>query len=108
MLKEKILQTINNNQAYRDIKQTSSDDVEIVNDVNICSLDLTEEVTEQPSLFKDVILQIIKTNRYFQHVIGHESSEPTDNDNLMELAKFASIDNKVIMSADGKLIAPQH
>lgn len=104
MLKEKILKTINNNQSYQQVVNPSSADT------NTEYLYASYSNSEENLIFKDMILNAIISNKYFQRLTNFESDELNDNiyDDLISLTKFATQDNKVVMSADGKLIAPNY
>lgn len=107
MLKEKILKTINNNQSYQQMVNPSSADSSIEEN-NSIYLYTSYSNSEENLTFKDMILNAIISNKYFQRLINFESENDNIYDDLISLTKFATQDNKVVMSADGKLIAPNY
>ena len=109
MLKEKILETINKNQAYRDIVQPTSEAEEFSSAglYSVYSEGNVPEEDDEPLTFKDTILAKINANRYFRLLVDYNLDGEIGEveSDFKELAKFASIDDKVIMSADNKIIA---
>lgn len=110
MLKDRILQTINDNETYQKVKQTF-DDVPEYN-VAMC-LDLNDNIEILSTTvgeflsFKDRVLEVIRNNVYFQYLIAYEIFG-TNDDSLSDIIKFASADNKIIMSADNRIIVPSN
>jgi hypothetical protein len=104
MLKEKILKTINNNQSYQQVVNPSSADT------NTEYLYASYSNSEENLTFKDRVLNVIFSNKYFCYLVTFESDKTSDDiyEDLISLTKFATKDNRVIMSADGKLIAPNY
>lgn len=108
MLKDKILQTINNNEVYQKARQTFNNTEEF--EITTCSaleiedtIEILDMAVDEFLSFKDRVLEVIKNNVYFQCLIEYQTIGTSD---IIETATFVSIDNKVILSADGKIIVP--
>ena len=107
MLKEKIYETIVSNQYYQNAYPTDEPSSYSMRTTELEENpdDENEDIVEDND-FKSAILRVIKANQYFKHVITAECDEVEEDDNdYAEIASFVSIDNKVLMSADNKIIA---
>ena len=120
MLKDKIYETIISNETYQQINptdpvdsdpylvQTMALEPESLNEVNQTIEDTPVEEVEGND-FKSAILRAIKSNKYFKYIVSADcdENENIEDDDLTQIANFVSLDNKVFLSADNKIIAFQ-